>query len=80
MEDVIFGKKINKFDEIFITRMLDKSWKDIIDNTIEWSAFYLANKERQKYEWNKMPHNEICMILSFEKKNFQVVYIMNIKN
>jgi hypothetical protein len=50
-------------------RMLNKSWKWIIGNTIEWSAFCLANKERQKYEWNKITYSEICTILFFEKKS-----------
>jgi len=49
--------------------MLNKSWKRIIGNTIEWSAFCLVNKERQKYEWNKITYSEICTILCFEKKN-----------
>jgi hypothetical protein len=37
-----WGKTID--NEIFIMRMLNKSWKRIIGNTIEWSAFYLTNK------------------------------------
>jgi hypothetical protein len=37
-------------NEIFIMRMLNKPWKRKIGDTIEWSAFCLANKERQKYE------------------------------
>ncbi len=72
-----WGKKID--DEVFIMRMLNKSWKRIIGNTIEWSAFCLANKERQKYEWNKITYSEICTILFFEKKN-QVVNLVNIQN
>jgi len=61
-----WGKTID--NEIFIMRMLNKSWKRIIGNTIEWSAFYLTNKKHQKYQWNKITDSEICTILSFEKK------------
>jgi hypothetical protein len=61
-----WGKTID--NEIFIMRMLNKSWKRIIGNTIEWSAFYLTNIKHQKYQWNKITYSEICTILSFEKK------------
>jgi hypothetical protein len=37
-----WGKKID--NEVIIMRMLNKSWKRIIGNTIEWRAFCLANK------------------------------------
>jgi len=56
MENIILVKKKKQINEIFIMRMLHKSWKEIIDNKIEWSAFYLPNKECQKYEWNRMPY------------------------
>jgi hypothetical protein len=61
-------KNKNRLDEIFIMRMLNKLWKEIINNTIVWSTFSIANKEYKKYEWNKMTYIEICTILSFEKK------------
>jgi hypothetical protein len=72
-------EKKDRLDEIFVMRMFNKLWKEIIDNTIEWLAFCLANKECQKYEWNKMTYSEICTILSFEK-NFQLFNLMNIQN
>jgi hypothetical protein len=61
-------EKKDRLDEIFVMRMFNKLWKEMIENTIEWLAFCLANKECQKYEWNKMTYSEICTILSFEKK------------
>jgi hypothetical protein len=61
-------EKKNRFDEIFVKRMFNKLWKEIIDNIIEWLACYLASKECKKYEWIKMTYSEICTILSFEKK------------
>ncbi len=48
-------------------RMLNKLWKEIINNTIVWLAFSIANKEYRKYEWNKMTYSEICTISTFEK-------------
>jgi hypothetical protein len=60
-------------------KMLNKLSKEIIDNIIEWLAFYLANKECQTYEWKKMAYSEIYTILSFEN-NFQLLNLMNIQN
>jgi hypothetical protein len=76
--------KINKLDEIFIMRMLNKLWKEIIDNTIVWLAFSIANKEYRKYEWNKMTYSEICTISTFEKiksssKSNELINIQNSK-
>jgi len=50
MEDIVIEKEKNRLNEISIMRMFNKSWKEIINNTIEWSTFCLANKECQKYE------------------------------
>jgi hypothetical protein len=43
-------EKNSRFNEIFIMKMFNKSWKEIINSTIEWSTFCRANKKCQKYE------------------------------
>jgi Ni,Fe-hydrogenase I cytochrome b subunit len=62
-------EKKSRLNEIFIMRMFNKLWKEIINNTIKWLTFYLANKKCQKCEWNKMTYNEIYSISSLEKNN-----------
>jgi hypothetical protein len=45
-------------------RMLNKPWKEIIDNTIEWLAFYLPNKNAKNMNGTN------CHIVKFAQSYF----------
>jgi hypothetical protein len=45
----------------YIEELLCKNIRKL-GNTIKRLAFFLANKECQKYEWNKMTYSEIYTI------------------
>jgi hypothetical protein len=35
----------------------------------------VKNKECQKYEWNKLMYNEICIIFVSFEKSFQILFM-----
>jgi hypothetical protein len=46
-------EKKDRLDEIFVMRMFNRLWKEIIDNTIEWLAFCLAIKNAKNMNGTK---------------------------
>jgi hypothetical protein len=54
------SQKNTKFNKMFILGTFNNSWKQIVNETIEWLGLCFINKECKKHERNKIMYSEIC--------------------
>ncbi len=57
---------LSTFNHLLTLRSLNSEWKKLVDNTIEWSTFRLANEDTKKYGTNLWESQS-----TFTMQNFQ---------